>query len=134
VKKRLEVDALSDVDVMADTNLEQEFAYLFVLASSTAAADVPRAKAAIIDELGRLGREPIGTDELASAKRSWNEDLDVHLADDRKLVEMLSQDSVIGDLVTTRAGIEALTTADLERAARKYLAPKRLLVVEAVPR
>ena len=73
--------------------------------------------------------------ELRHAKDAWIKDLDTSLSNDGFVVQMLARQTFRGRTTAEskqlRAKIEAVTAADVERVAKKYLDPKRLVIVDA---
>jgi zinc protease len=100
-------------------------------------ANVERTRAAILDEIARLREEPVPADELEDCKRYLTGSLPLQLE---------TNDGVAGVLVDLewhglgldyvqryRDIITALTPADVQAAAQKYLTPERYVWAVAGP-
>jgi zinc protease len=100
-----------------------------------APANLARAKAAIVAELTALAAGPITEAELDRAKHAWLQQRDTNLASDGYVAGLLADHLFEGrSLAWTRAlgdRIAALTVADVQRVAARYLTPARLVIVEA---
>ncbi|HWU90057.1 MAG TPA: pitrilysin family protein [Kofleriaceae bacterium] len=97
--------------------------------------NLAKAKASILEEINKMAAGKVAADELARAKESWIKDKDTSLSNDGFVVELLRDQTYLGRTTSEdkalRAKLLAVTTADLERVARKYLQPSRLVIVDA---
>jgi zinc protease len=97
--------------------------------------NLAKAKAGMLEEINKLVTGKIDASELQRARDSWIKSQDTSLSNDNYVSNMLRQQSYRGrtskwtkDL---RAKVQALTPADVEKAAKKYLQPSRLTVIDA---
>ncbi len=94
-----------------------------------------KALASLLDELEKASTAPVTQEELARAKGSWLKKLDTDLSSDASVVYMLASDletkRTFAWTKALRAKIEAVTTDDVSRVAKKYLRPDHLMVVKA---
>ncbi|MGE5184133.1 MAG: insulinase family protein, partial [Acidobacteriota bacterium] len=97
--------------------------------------NLAKAKASFLDEIQKIVTGTIADNELARAKSSWLKDQDTSLSNDTYVEQLLSKQLFRGRtnafLKQLRAKIQALTPADVERVAKKWLDPKRLTIVDA---
>ena len=97
--------------------------------------NLAKAKASLLDELDKILRDRVGADELKRAQDAWIKDQDTSLSSDGTVVQMLARqlfrDRTMDHTKQLRARIRAVTPADLARVAKKYLDPKRLVIVDA---
>jgi zinc protease len=100
-----------------------------------AASNIAKGRTSLLDEVTRMATSPVTQDELRHAKDSWIKDQDTNLSSDSYLVDMLTSQAYRKRTTAyskdLRARIEALTPADIQRVAAKYLDPKRLIIVTA---
>ncbi len=105
------------------------------VAAIVAPANLPRARAALLEELTQLTTTAVPADELARAKRSWRTAQDTRLADDGAvtslLVRQLYEGRTTAELQTLRARVAEVTPADVLRVARTYVQLGRLVIVTA---
>lgn len=98
--------------------------------------DVDRVEALLLEEIGRLGEEPITPAELDKAKRQLEVDLVNGLATNSALASRIASDTVLFERVRSLderlAAIRAVTAADVQRVARTYLVDERRNVVRVV--
>ena len=101
----------------------------------TAPQNLAKVEASLTDELRRIATQPIAAAELTRAKEAWLKIQDTALADDGAVASLLARQLYAGrDLAyvkNLRAKIAALTAADVERAAKKYVEPDRVVLVKA---
>ncbi len=87
------------------------------------------------EELEKLAKEGVTQEELDNARKGYLEDLKVSLSNDGAVAGMLTRnlylDRTMKFLEDRIAKIKALTPAEVTAAARKYLAPDKLVVVYA---
>jgi zinc protease len=97
--------------------------------------NLAKAKASILEEITKMAAGKVAADELQRAKESWLKDQDTNLSNDSFVVGMLGQQAYLGRTTAEdkalRAKLSAVTTADIERVAKKYLQPSRLVIVDA---
>ncbi|MFT3693145.1 MAG: pitrilysin family protein [Kofleriaceae bacterium] len=97
--------------------------------------NLAKAKASIMDELRKLSAAPPTASELQKAKDAWQKTVDTDLSDDRYETEMLVRQTEYArttDFVKQlEQKIRAVTAADVQRVAKKYLDPKRLILIDA---
>ena len=97
--------------------------------------NLAKAKASFLEEIGKMVTGKVADDELKRAKSSWLKDQDTSLSNDNYVAELLSKQLLHGRTneftKQLRVKIEAVTAADVERVAKKWLDPKRLTIVDA---
>jgi zinc protease len=97
--------------------------------------NLAKAKAALLEEIGKMVTGSVTADELKRAKDNWIKDQDTSLSNDDYVVQMLARQTYRGRTSAytkdLRAKIQAVTADDIARVAKKYLDPKRLTVVDA---
>ncbi|MDX2090769.1 MAG: pitrilysin family protein [Kofleriaceae bacterium] len=97
--------------------------------------NLAKAKAALLEEITKLLAGPIAADELQRGKDSWLKSQDTSLSSDGYVTSMLAgqayRDRTMQFPIELRKRIQALTPADVERVAKKYLQPSKLIVVDA---
>ncbi|MFT3693144.1 MAG: pitrilysin family protein [Kofleriaceae bacterium] len=97
--------------------------------------NLAKAKASIMDELKKLSTGAATPDELQKAKDAWLKQLDTGLSDDRYEVAMLlrqeERNRTTEFTKQLKAKVSAVTAADVQRVAQKYLDPKRLVLIDA---
>jgi len=97
--------------------------------------NLAKAKGSILEEISRATTSKPSTDELRRAKDGWIKDQDTSLSNDsvvaRMLVQQVFRKRTMQYSKDLRAKIQAVTPDDVERVARKYIDPKRLIVIDA---
>ena len=97
--------------------------------------NLSKAKASFLEEITRMTTSRPTEAELRQAKDYWIKDLETNLSNDNFLVRFLSRVTYRGRTVAyyreLAVNIEAVTPADVERVAKKYLDPKRLTILDA---
>jgi len=97
--------------------------------------NLEKAKASILEEYNKMITSKVSDDELRRAKDGWIKDQDTSLGQDNYVVQMLSNQTfrkrTSAFSKDLRAKIQAVTPADIERVAKKYLDAKRLVIVDA---
>ena len=97
--------------------------------------NLAHAESSMLDEIGKLLTTPITADELTRARDGWKQDFARGLASDDRVSNLLVWDLYDGRTFAWRKALEAkvaaLTPADLDAVAKKYLRPDKLIVVEA---
>ncbi|MFZ0663053.1 MAG: pitrilysin family protein [Acidobacteriaceae bacterium] len=106
---------------------------VFYTAASTKSASTVKTTKAMLDEIHELKTKPFTTAELASAKDQLLNSFIFHYDSKDKVLAQATELEFYGypaDFLTRyRAGIEAVTLADLERVAKKYVDPSKLAVL-----
>jgi zinc protease len=97
---------------------------------------VAYATAIIIEEIKRIAAEPVKPDELESAKRGFIDRLPRSFSSKAQVVAVLAGEEFTGRYQTDPeywqtvvAKISAVTQADVQRVAKKYLTPERLVIL-----
>lgn len=94
-----------------------------------------KAKASVLEEIGKITTGGVTDEELERAKDTWIREQDTGLSNDGIVTEMLAtqayRDRTTVYMKELRAKIQAVTPADITRVAKKYLDPKRLVIVDA---
>ena len=97
--------------------------------------NLAKAKAGMIEEINKLVSGKIDAGELQRARDSWIKSQDTSLSNDNYVTGMLRNQSYRGRTTEytkqLRAKVQALTPADVERVAKKYVQPSRLTVIDA---
>ena len=91
--------------------------------------------AAISDELTKLLKEGVTEDELSEAKKAYLADKKRQRSSDGTLAGLIGQELAAGRTFAYYGGleknVEALTVSQVNDAIRKYVDPKRLVIVQA---
>ena len=97
--------------------------------------NLAKAKASLLEEITRMASGKVDDAELAHAKDSWIKNQDTSLSNDSYVVGMLQTQLYRGRTTEhtkqLRGKLQAVTAADVERVARTYLDPKKLVIVDA---
>ncbi|HEX5062170.1 MAG TPA: pitrilysin family protein [Kofleriaceae bacterium] len=97
--------------------------------------NLAKAKASLLDEIEKLTTSKVTDEELRRAKETWIKEQDTGLSSDGYVIQMLSRQTFRGRTTAytkeLRAKIQAVTADDVARVAKKYLDPKRLVIVDA---
>jgi zinc protease len=97
--------------------------------------NLAKARASLLDEIGKLLTGKVAADELKRAKETWLKEQDASLSNDGYVLQMLAlqlfRDRTTAYATDLRTKIAAVTADDIARVAKKYLDPKRLVVVDA---
>ena len=97
--------------------------------------NLAKAKASILEEVNKMAAGKVAADELARAKESWVKDQDTSLSNDSFVVGTLRNQAYLGRTTAEdralRAKLAAVTAADIERVAKKYLQPSKLVIIDA---
>jgi zinc protease len=104
-------------------------------AAIVAPQNLAKAKASMIDELNKMATGKTDEAELQRAKELWRKDQDRSLANDNYVVGLLAGELFEGRTNAwykeLRDKVSKVTTADVERVAKKWLHPDRLVVIDA---
>ena len=106
---------------------------MFYTAASTRSPSTVQATQAMLDQIAGLKTAPFTEAELTSAKDQLLNSFIFRYDSKDKIINSAAQLEFYGYppdfLEKYRAGIEAVTTADLERVAKKYIDPSKLAVL-----
>jgi zinc protease len=106
---------------------------MFYTAASTKSESTVKATQAMLDQVGKLKTEPFTEAELTSAKDQLLNSFIFRYDSKEKIIGTAAQLEFYGYppdfLEKYRAGIEAVTIADLERVANKYIDPSKFAVL-----
>jgi len=96
---------------------------------------VTKVEKAILEEVERLLKDGIPADELAKAKQGWLQSQELSRSNDRGIASKLDRSLRTGQTLTYDADLEtkvgALTSEQVLAALKKYVDPKRLVIVTA---
>ncbi len=108
---------------------------LFLCAIGTEAKNLPKVREQIIEEITRMRDEPVTAQELADAKAYLLGSMPFNMTTTHAAAAMLLSierhrlgPTYLNDF---RKAIEAVSAADVQAAAKKYLHPDRLIIVAA---
>ncbi len=100
-----------------------------------APANMNKAKASILEEINKIAAGDVTEAELARAKEGYAKQEDTNLSNDGYVRSQLGRNAYLGRTMAwhqaLRAKVAAVTVADVARVAKKYLDPKKLIVVAA---
>ncbi len=86
-----------------------------------------------LEEIDRIRAEPVGEDELRTVKAAAVETFPNSFDSALAVAQVFAQDEFLGRphsyWRTYRENVEAVTTADVQRVARRYLSPDRLVML-----
>ena len=98
-------------------------------------ANVDKVVAGVDEELARLLKDGVKTDELEKAKTGYLQQQQVMRTTDAMLASTLSENLYLGRTMQFQADLEqkikTVTPTEVDAALRKYLEPKRLSIVTA---
>ena len=97
--------------------------------------NLAKARVALVEEITRVTTSRVTETELQLAKDGWIKSQDTNLSNDGFVTNMLASQTFRGRttefVLALRAKIKTVTVADLERVAKKYLDPSKLVIVDA---
>jgi zinc protease len=129
-KEGLSYGAFSDIDARP-----LDKSGIFFAGAICAPQNADKAMGLMLEEIGKLQKEGIAPQELADAKQSYAANFDSMLADDDfvagELAKGLYLDRTFAFWQKINARIQALTPADLQSAAQKYIKLDKLVKVKA---
>ena len=106
---------------------------MFYTAASTKSESTVKATEAMLDQIGKLKTQPFTEAELTSAKDQLLNSFIFRYDSKDKIIGTAAQLEFYGYppdfLEKYRSGIEAVTIADLERVAKKYIDPSKFAVL-----
>jgi predicted Zn-dependent peptidase len=112
------------------------FPYAFRAALQTKSGTVAYAISLIQEEMKRIAVEPVKPEELENAKRGFIDRLPRNFASKAQIVGVFAGEEFTGRYQTEpdywqtfSAKINAVTTEDVQRVAKKYLTPERLVTL-----
>lgn len=108
-----------------------------VYASATADTALPKVEEKLIEEVDKLGSQPISDSELERAKTSIWKRLKLSAADPVGLVDQLAESIAVADWtwwINLEDKIKAVTKEDVQRAAKKYFVPANRTVGYYLPK
>jgi len=107
----------------------------FLMQAISAPQNAPKVEASFRDELARTLKDGFTAEEVAAAKKSWQEEETVGRANDSTLLAEMGQHERFGRTFQWEAGLEAkvaaLTPEQVNAAFRRHLDPAALFTVKA---
>ena len=130
--KRIALTAFGSGNITADPNL------FYAVAIVQPGQTVEAAERALIEEFEKLKREPVTEAELQQSKNQWARDYILSRESNQDKAMHLAHAAVIHNDVTTADGefdiFMNVTTADVQRVAKKYFNEENRVVLHVVPR
>jgi len=112
------------------------FPYAFRAAFQSKSGTVAYASEIVIEELKRIAAEPVSTEELENSKRGFIDRLPRNFSSKAQTVGVLAGEEFTGRYQTNpeywqtvAAKLNAVTKEDVQRVARKYLVPEKLVIL-----
>jgi zinc protease len=106
---------------------------MFYTSASTKSESTIKATQAMLDQIGKLKTQPFTDAELTSAKDQLLNSFIFRYDSKEKIIATAAQLEFYGYppdfLEKYRTGLEAVTIADLERVAKKYIDPSKFAVL-----
>ena len=106
--------------------------YVYAICNPT---NMPKVEKAIREELDLMLKEGVTAEELDAAKQGFLQGEQVGRTEDAQLAAIIEESLEAGRTLKYQADLEArvqkVTPADVVKACRKYLDPKKLVIVEA---
>lgn len=119
--------------VMGAYGVSYDHPGMFYAATSTKSETTVKATQAMLDEIAMLKTKPFTQDELTNAKDQLLNSFIFHYDDKQKVLSEIRILEFYGYplnfLSKYREGIEAVTLADLDRVAKKYIDPSKLAIL-----
>ncbi|MBO0700263.1 MAG: insulinase family protein, partial [Zavarzinella sp.] len=107
----------------------------FEVFAITNPANISQVDALIAAEIDRFLKDGVTPEELEGAKKAFLDQRKVSRADDGGLVGQLALQTAVGQTfqwdIDLEAKVAALTPADIQKAFRKYVDPKKLVIAHA---
>jgi zinc protease len=96
--------------------------------------NLSKAKTSLVDEIQNIANG-VDDKELQRVKAAWSKELDTYLSDDAVVTALLARQAFHGRTMEfsaqQRTKVNAVTTADVQRVAKQFLVPGKLLLVDA---